>query len=82
MRFAENLTEEIGTDDVASSDSSDDVTRDSEYDSSSDSADRGNLVTNSQDKENEEPELVTENLPVRASARLAGRKPLAQGRAC
>ena len=86
VRFAENLTEEIGTDDVAmdseydsSSDSSDDVTRDSEYDSSSDSADSDNLVTNSQNKE---PELVTENPPVRASARLAGRKPLVQGRAC
>ena len=60
-------------------DSSDDATGDSEYDSNSDSADSVNLVTNSRNKE---PELVTENPPVRASARLAGRKPLGQGRAC
>ena len=86
VRFAENLTEEIGKDDVAmdseydsGADSSDDATGDREYESNSDSADSVNLVTNSRNKE---PELVTENPPVRGSARLAGKKPLGQGRAC
>ena len=73
VRFAENLTEEIETDDE---------TMDSEYEASTDSADGDDLVTNSQNEANEEPELVTESSPVRASARLAGRKPLVQGRAC
>ena len=73
VRFAENLTEEIETDEE---------TMDSEYDSSTDSADGDDLVTNSQNEAIEEPELVTESSPVRSSARLAGRKPLVQGRAC
>ena len=72
VRFAENLTEEIKTDDEAA---------DSEYEASTDLADSDDLVTNSQNEVNDEPELVTESSPVRASARLAERKPLAQ-RAC
>ena len=85
VRFAENLTEEIGKDDVGmdsdfdSADSSDDASGDREYVSNLDSAVSVNLATGSRNKE---PELVTENPPVRASARLVGRKPLGQGRAC
>ena len=60
-------------------DSSDDATGDREYESNLDSADSVNLATSSRNKE---PELVTENPPVRASTRLAGRKPFGQGRAC
>ena len=78
VRFAQNLTEEIGKYDVAtdsdldSADSSDDASGDREYVSNLDSAVSVNLATGSRNKE---PELVTENPPVRASARLAGRKP-------
>ena len=80
VRFAENLTGEIGKDsDYDSADSSDDASGDREYVSNLDSAVSVNLATGSRNKE---PELVTENPPVRASARLAGRKPLGQGRAC
>ena len=54
-------------------------TADSEYKASTDLAESGDLVTNSQNEVNDETELVTESSPVRASARLAGRKPLVQG---
>ena len=57
-------------------------TADSEYKASTDLADSDDLVTKSQNEANDEHELVTQSSPVRASARLAGRKPLVQGRAC
>ena len=67
------LTEEIKTDDEAA---------DSEYEASTKSADSDGMETDTQNEANDEPELVTESTPARASARLAGRKPLVQGRAC
>ena len=73
VRFAENLTDEIKTDDEAA---------DSEYKASTEVADSDGTVTNTQNEANDEPELVTENIPARESARLAGRKPDGQGRAC
>ena len=72
MRFAENLTEEIKTDDE---------TADSEYKASTDLADSDDLVTEPKNEVNDEPELVTESSIVRVSVRLHGRKPLVPVRA-
>ena len=73
VRFAENLTDKIKSDDEAA---------DSEYEASTELADSDGMVTNAQNEANYEPELVTESTPARASARLAGRKPVGKGRAC
>ena len=71
VRFAENLTDEIKTDDEAA---------DSEYEASTELADSDGMETDTQNESNDELELVTESSPARVSARLAG-KPVVQGTA-